>query len=148
MQVLGEVVQSLNNVLRKAGTVGELLREGADLLGGGDLTSQQKPQQGFGQRLATTLGLRKLLLKLGDGETTEADTLVGIEKRCLPNHGLDITHTSICLLNGASAEELATDGFAEMLNLLLLAGDDLLHALLKTRVVRSSMMRVLAGARD
>ena len=53
-----------------------VLGEGVDLLLGGNLTSEEKPEETLGKRLRPARGLRESLLDLGDGLAAETDTLL------------------------------------------------------------------------
>lgn len=53
--------------------------EAADLLLGGDFTSQQEPEETFGQGFRSTGGLGKSLLDIGDGVAAETDTLLSVK---------------------------------------------------------------------
>lgn len=63
----------------KGSTSGPLGAQATDLFLGGDFTSKEKPEETFGQWFLATGCLRKGLLDVGDGVTTEADTLFGIK---------------------------------------------------------------------
>lgn len=62
----GAAVDELLNELGNIGAGGPLSRQVTNLLLGGDLASQQKPEQTLGQRLFTTRSLGQQLLNLGD----------------------------------------------------------------------------------
>lgn len=98
VQALGERVNDLLNVLRELGTRHEVLREALHLLRGGDLASKDKPEHRLGEHLsalvADAVGVRELLLALGNALTVEGDTLVSVKNRALPEHDLKATHTT------------------------------------------------------
>lgn len=115
----------VNELLDKLGDVGAgspLSGEIANLLLGGNLASQEKPEEAcqgmlatvtqqiarrgedtlfiltFGERLLATGGLGEKLLALGDGLATETDTLLGVEDGTLPDKSLDATGTTVDLV--------------------------------------------------
>lgn len=69
-------VDELLNERGELGTRSPFAREGISLLLGGNLTSEEKPEEGFGKRLLAAGGSGKSLLALGDGLSAEADTLL------------------------------------------------------------------------
>ena len=101
-------VDELLNELGDLGAGSPVGREVADLLLGGDLAGQEKPEEAFGQRLLATGGLGQKLLALGDGLAAEADTLLGVEDGALPNQALDATGTAIYLVEGDLVDDLGT----------------------------------------
>lgn len=125
-------VNQLLDVLGKLGSGGKLSRESLDLGLGGDLTSQQEPEETFGEGLVATGALGELLLEVGDGLTAETDTLLRVEDGTLPDEGLDATLATVDLVE----ENLANDGVAvllsELLDLLNLLGEKLSETLLKS----------------
>lgn len=60
----------------------------------------------FGQRLLATGGLGKNLLALGDGLATEADALLRVKDRALPDKGLDAPGTTVDLVEGDLVDDL------------------------------------------
>lgn len=114
--VVDELLDELGNV----GTGGPFGRQVADLLLGGDLAGQEKPEETCGRfglvartsiafgaailtlrkRLLAAGRLGEKLLALGDGLATESDTLLGVEDGTLPDEGLDTTGTAIDLVEG------------------------------------------------
>jgi hypothetical protein len=102
---LREGVQHINDMLGKTGTRVQLLREKLNLLVTRNLTGQKQPEETLGEWLGTTSGLGKNLLELRDGMATEADTLLSVEKRGLPNHRLDGTHTGVGLQQNRSRHQ-------------------------------------------
>jgi hypothetical protein len=78
----------------------------ADLLLAGDLAGQEKPEETFWKGLLATWCLGKGLLALWDGQSTETDTLLGVENGSLPNKGLDTTGTTVDLVEGNLADDL------------------------------------------
>ncbi len=73
MQRRRAAVEDLLNECGKGGTGSPILGEGRDLLLGGDLASEEKPEETFGKRLGPAGGPGKSLLDLGDGLATEAN---------------------------------------------------------------------------
>ena len=69
-------VEDLLNEGGDGGTGGPVLGEGVDLLLGGNLTSEEEPEETLGKRLRPARGLRESLLDLGDGLAAETDTLL------------------------------------------------------------------------
>ena len=69
-------VEDLLNEGGDGGTGGPVLGEGVDLLLGGNLTSEEKPEETLGERLRPARGLRESLLNFGDGLAAETDTLL------------------------------------------------------------------------
>tara|TARA_R110002003_G_scaffold141_33_gene13161 strand:- start:22828 stop:23037 length:210 start_codon:yes stop_codon:yes gene_type:complete len=66
VEVARAAVDELFDKLGDVGAGGPFCREVADLLLGGDLASQQKPEETFGERLLAAGGLGEELLALGD----------------------------------------------------------------------------------
>lgn len=130
---LGEGADEGLDVVRELGTGVELVREGLGLVGSGALAGHEEPEEGLRARLATLLaaGRGELLLEVRDGTATEADTLLGVEERGLPDHALDTTGTTNGLLDGDLTEALGAVLSLELLELLLLLGDDLEELLLE-----------------
>ena len=69
------MVQQVGHILRDGLAAAKLLSQRIHLLLGGDLTSQQKPQETLRLGLTTGLILGQALLNLRDGQAAEADTL-------------------------------------------------------------------------
>lgn len=88
MEGVGASVNQFLDEFGNLGTGGPLLRETLDLLLGGDLTSEEQPEEGLGKGLGATGGGGELLLALGDGLAAETDTLVGVEDGAFPNQTL------------------------------------------------------------
>lgn len=123
-------VDELLNELGDIGASSPLRRQVADLLLGGDLASQQQPEETFRKGLLAAGGLGQELLNLGDlrwphcetcvfmrtspdgdrsktyGTTPEADTLLRVEDGTLPHKSLDTTGTTISLVEGDLADHL------------------------------------------
>ena len=75
VDVVGEGVEHLLDVSGETGTLGPLGGEGGGLLGGGDLASDQEPEEGLGEGLDAAIWCGwKGLLAIWNGHTTEADT--------------------------------------------------------------------------
>jgi hypothetical protein len=134
MHVLGQVADEGLHVLGQLAAGSQLLGQAAGLLGGGDLGSEQQPDQGL--RDGLTLASRaleggQLLLQLGDTVAAEADTLLSIQQGGLVVHALDITATTNALLDGDVAKGLVSIVLLELLQLLLLAGDLITQSLLQ-----------------
>lgn len=128
---VGATVNQLLNKLGKGGPGSPLGRERLDLLLGRDLTGDQKPEESLGEGLSTAGGSRELLLALRDGESSESDTLIGIEDGSLPNETLDSSHTTVGLVDGDLTERLGSMGSTGGLDVLDLLGDDLSETLLQ-----------------
>jgi len=60
------------------------------------------------KRLLAAGSLGKKLLALGNCLATEADTLLGVEDRALPDKSLDTTGTTINLVEGDLVDDLGT----------------------------------------
>jgi hypothetical protein len=99
----------------------ELLRLGFSR----NLSGEEVPEHGFGEHLLSSGSGGKDFLALGDRATPEADTLLRVENRRLPKHGLDSSHTTEDLLDGNISENLVTVGGTELLGESLTFGDDL-----------------------
>ena len=69
-------VDEILNELGEGAASGPVLAEFGDLLLGGDLASNEQPEETFGQRLVTTGRLREEVATFGDAVATEADTLL------------------------------------------------------------------------
>jgi hypothetical protein len=79
VEVVGAAVDELLNELGDIGTSSPLGRQVANLLLGGDLTGQEKPEETLGQGLLTTGSLGQELLALGDLGITVSTWRVDIE---------------------------------------------------------------------
>lgn len=123
-------VDELLNELGDIRAGSPLSRQVADLLLGGDLAGQQKPEETLRQRLLASGSLGQELLNLGDlrsfhsqscirkkrfrqsprkktyGTATEANTLLRVEDGTLPHEGLDTTGTAVSLVKGDLANDL------------------------------------------
>lgn len=102
------VVDELLDELGDVGAGSPLSGEVADLLLGGDLAGQEKPEETLGERLLAAGGLGEKLLDLRDGLAAEADTLLRVEDGTLPDEGLDATGTAIDLVEGDLVDDLGT----------------------------------------
>jgi hypothetical protein len=69
-------VEDLLHEIRNRSTRGPVLRELGDLLIRRDFAGDKQPKETLRKGLRATWRLRKLLLNLGDGLATEANTLV------------------------------------------------------------------------
>jgi hypothetical protein len=69
-------VKDLLNKLRNSSTRSPVFGELIDLLLGGDLSSDQKPEETLRKRLLATGGFRKSLLNFGDGLAAETNSLL------------------------------------------------------------------------
>jgi hypothetical protein len=98
-------------------TASEFLRQGLGLGFSGDVTGEEEPEHSFRERFAASLSLGELLLALGDGEATEADTFLRIKKRGLVDERADIAHTTISLFNSSVRELFVTILGLELLDL-------------------------------
>lgn len=125
-------VDQLLDVLGELGSGGKLSRESLNLGLGGDLTGQQEPEETLRKGLVTTGALGELLLEIGDGLATEANTLFRVEDGTFPDEGLDTTLATVDLVE----EDLTNDGvsvlLSESLDLVDLLGEELSEALLKS----------------
>ena len=72
----GAAVEELLNELGDGSTGSPVLGKGGDLFLGGDLTGDEEPEEGLGERLVAAGGLREELLALRDALATEANTLL------------------------------------------------------------------------
>lgn len=113
-------------MLREVGLLGQFAREGAHLAGRGDLSRQEEPEHGFGQHLGTGGTLRELLLTILDGLAVEADPLIGIKDRALPEHRLETTHTTNDIGNFDLTNHIVTPLF-HLLEEFTFGGDDRLE---------------------
>ena len=123
---LRERLNQVQDVLGQVRLLSQFAGESADLRCRGDLAGQEEPEHGFGQHLCSRCALGKLLLAILDGLAVEADTLVGIQHRALPEHGLEATHST----NDVANLDLANGFIALSLHLLkqlALGGDNLLQ---------------------
>jgi hypothetical protein len=118
MHALGETSDHGLNVRGECAAGTELISEALGLSGGGDLGGEEKPDKGLRDGLTLAGDTRKgreLLLALRDGETTETNTLVGVEKRSLVVHALNVTSTTDALVDSDF-----THGHSTVLSLKLL----------------------------
>ncbi len=84
---------AVDQLLDKLGNVGAsspLSGEVADLLLRWNLAGEEEPEETFWEWLVSTWGLWKKLLALRDGQSSEADTLLGVENGSFPNEGCDM----------------------------------------------------------
>ena len=88
MESRGASIDELLNELGDFGTGGPFLGETLDLLLCRDLSSEEKPEESLREGLGSTWGGGKLSLALGDGESSESDTLVGVEDGTFPDEAL------------------------------------------------------------
>lgn len=91
MEGVGASVNELLNELGDLGTSSPFLGKTLDLVGGWDLTSEEEPEKSLGEGLRSTWGGGELSLALRDGETSESDTLVGVEDGSFPDEALRIS---------------------------------------------------------
>jgi hypothetical protein len=117
---LGTTVNEFLNKFRNLSTGSPFSRETLDLIVGGDLTSDEQPEERLGEGLTTLLSTRKDLLTIGDGQTTETDTFLSIENGTFPDKTLNTTHTTIGLVNSDFTENLGSIFLFEFLDLGLL----------------------------
>eukprot|EP00964_Phaeocystis_antarctica_P145643 scaffold111756_cov90-Phaeocystis_antarctica.AAC.1 len=100
---------------------------------GRHLTGQQQPEEALGSGLVALLprvaGQR--LLELRDGEAAEADALLGIEQRRLPQHGLDAACAADQLVDGDLVHDLLSVILLQGLQCRLLLRHQLDQALLQ-----------------
>ena len=93
----GASVDELLNKLGDLGTGGPFLGETLDLLLGRDLSSKEKPEESLREGLGSTWGGGELGLALGDGESSESDTLIGVKDGSFPDETLESAHVSRCV---------------------------------------------------
>jgi hypothetical protein len=72
---------------------------------GRDFAGEEKPEEALRLRLAARGGGREGGLELRDSLATEANTLLGVEERGLPQHHLDATATADALQPGRNTHE-------------------------------------------
>jgi hypothetical protein len=135
------VVDELLDELGDVGAGSPLGGQITDLLLGRDLAGQEKPEETFGKRLLATGSLGEDLLALGDGLSTESDTLLGVEDGTLPDEGLDATGTAIDLVEGDLVDNLGTVLLSQSLDLLNLLGEKLGEAVLQRLGLRGVAAR-------
>jgi hypothetical protein len=98
MKVLGEVLNHSDNVLWDGGSAGNVRTQNLNLVGGGNLRSQQQPQKSLREGLSSsctmltnhaqqlvsivivTFCLGELLLNFRDRKATEPDSLKSLDK--------------------------------------------------------------------
>lgn len=83
VEVGGAAVDELLDELGDIGTGGPVGRQIANLLFGGNLAGQEKPEETLRKGLLATGGLGKDILALGDGLAAETDTLLRVEDGAL-----------------------------------------------------------------
>lgn len=135
VQVDGEVVEHLVDKSGQLSLFGQLTGKGPGLVDGGDLAGEEQPEHGLGQHLSACLALGQIALAVLDGAAVEADTLIGVEDRALPDHGLEATHAAERVLDLDLANDLASVGL-DLLEQLTLGGDDLPQRGLEIRLGR------------
>lgn len=94
-------VNQLLHELWDLGSSSPLLRETLGLLGSGDLSSKEQPEETLWEGLRASRSSGELSLALGDGEATESDTLVGVQDGTFPDEALESIRLSLlasCLL--------------------------------------------------
>lgn len=123
VEVVGAAVDELGDEGGELAAGSPLGGQVADLLLGGDLASEEEPEEALGERLAAAGSLGEDLLALGDGLAAETDTLLRVEDGALPDEGLDATGTTVDLVEGDLANDLGTVLLLEGLDLLDLLGE-------------------------
>lgn len=131
VQGRGASVDELLNVLGEIGSGSPVSGERLDLSVSGDLAGEEEPEKTLGKRLLSAGGGGKLLLEVGDGQTSESDTLLGVEDGTLPDETLDTSHTTVSLVEDDLADDGVTLLLSELLDLLDLLGDELSKSLLE-----------------
>ena len=107
MKIRGEVVKHLVDEGGELSLLSQFSAELSDLVNGGDLAGKEEPEHGLGKHFGTSLALRKLLLAVLDGTAVETNTLVGVENRAFPNHGLETSHATEGVLDLDFSNDLA-----------------------------------------
>lgn len=116
-----------------------------DLLLSWEMSSHQKPEDTFRERLLVELilskgvSLRKEFLKLRDSVSSEDDSLVRVTTRQVTHESLHASHTTNNLLDSVISNNLVTIFFFDLLELSLLLGDDLSQNLLEVGVAELSL---------
>lgn len=131
----GASVDELLNMLGDLGSRGPVSGQTLDLSISGDLAGEQEPEKTLGERLLSARGVGKLLLEVGDSQTSESDTLLGVEDGSLPDETLNTSHTTVSLVEDDLADDGVTLLLSELLDLLDVLGDELGESLLKTLFV-------------
>lgn len=135
VEVAREVIEELGDKLGNGSLLSQLAGEDADLVGGGDLSGQEKPEHGLGKHFSASGALGELLLAILDGAAVETDTLVGVEDGTLPDHSSEATHTTQGVLDLDLTNNLVAIGL-DLLEELALGGNDLLQGGLQVRLGR------------
>ena len=94
MHVIGERLDQFKNVRGEVRLLGQFTREGAHLRHGWDLTRQKQPEHGLWKHLRTRGALGQLVLAVLNGFSVETNSLIRIQDRAFPQHGLQSTHPS------------------------------------------------------
>ena len=109
----------------QGGPLDELVLELDRLLLRGDLAREQVPEHGLWEHLLSVGRGGEDLLALWDGSAPEADALLRVEHRGLPQHGLDAAHAAKDLLDRDLAEHLVAVRGAQLLGDGLSLGNNL-----------------------
>mmetsp|Transcript_26428 Transcript_26428/g.41134 ORF Transcript_26428/g.41134 Transcript_26428/m.41134 type:complete len:269 (+) Transcript_26428:731-1537(+) len=131
VKVLGEVEHEVLNPGGNLGSGSPLSGQLLDLSVGGDLTSDKEPEKTLREGLFLDLG--ELLLQIEDGVSTKSDSFIGIQKRGLRDKAVDITSSTISLLNGDLTQNLRAMLVLNLLNPGLLFRDDLGQPFLQSK---------------
>eukprot|EP00760_Papus_ankaliazontas_P031622 PhM_4_TR5366/c0_g1_i1/m.29121 len=97
--------------------------EGGSLLRRRHVTGEEEVEHGLGEGLLATGGLGQLRAALRNGETAEADTLLGVEEGGLVDETRDAAHAAVDGVDGGGAEALVALLLLEAGHLLLVRGD-------------------------
>lgn len=90
VESVGASINELFNEFRNLSSSSPFLRETLGLFSSRDFSSQKQPKESFGQRLRSSRSRGELLLTFRDGQSSESDTLIGIEDGSFPNEALDV----------------------------------------------------------
>lgn len=136
VHVAGERLDQVEDVVREVRFLSQLARKGTDLAGRRHLAGQKQPKHGLREHLSASGALGQLLLAVLDGLAVEANALICVENRALPEHALEATHAT----NDAGNLDIADNLIALLLHLsqqLALGRDDGLEGGFKVGLGRS-----------
>ena len=97
MEGVGASVDQLLDEFRDLCSCSPFLGQALGLLEGWDLSSEEQPEETLWERLGSTWGGGELSLALGDGESSESDTLIGVKDGSFPDETLESAHVSRCV---------------------------------------------------
>mmetsp|Transcript_29273 Transcript_29273/g.45487 ORF Transcript_29273/g.45487 Transcript_29273/m.45487 type:complete len:372 (-) Transcript_29273:41-1156(-) len=151
VHVSGECVEDGFDVSGELLSTGvQISSKGINLLLSRDLTGQKQPKQRLQKRLAISGGALKSgqnLLTFRNGQTTEANSLIGVQIRSLPHHTFDGSSSSDALIDGNFTDDMRTVFFFQFQKGLLFSRDLCLKCFRQCSDASPSLLRSPCGER-